>query len=78
MRTLSIMEDAFKQSYLHNVATATEQQVIEFLVKGGAQFYQDHGLGGGEYTSLMDAWAVWRDAIDYAQEHNFWAVESVK
>jgi hypothetical protein len=60
------MEDAFKQSYLHNVAVATEQQVIEFLVKGDAQFYQDYGLGCGEYTSLMDAWSVWHDAIDYA------------
>jgi hypothetical protein len=69
MRTLSIMEDAFKKSYLHNVAVATEQQVIEFLIKGGAQFYQDYGLGGGEYTSLMDAWGVWRDAIGYAIEN---------
>jgi hypothetical protein len=61
-------QEAFKTSYLHNVAVASAKQVTEFLVDGDEVFLKRHPKCG-IYTSLMDAYGIWGDALRHAKNN---------
>jgi hypothetical protein len=67
---LTHMEWAFVDSYGSNVADVPRERVIQFLQmqKAGVSSREIHEeLPYGDYTSLADAWGVWRDGINYAR-----------
>ncbi len=67
---LTHMEWAFLESYESNVADVPRERVIQYLQlqKTGIDPRKIHNeLAYGEYTSLADAWGVWRDGINYAR-----------
>jgi len=67
---LTHMEWAFVESYGDNVADVPRERVIQFLQaqKVGWHKQKDYDdFEFGDYTSLADAWGMWRDGINYAR-----------
>jgi hypothetical protein len=66
---LTHMEWAFIKSYQMNCAAASKTNVIKFLQmeRVGINHNVDDDLSMGDYTSICDAWLIWRDGIDYAR-----------
>ena len=54
-------EAAFMEAYLRNVASATQDNVLYFLEHRKDE--KDHD--DWWWTSVMDAWLVWQDAIRF-------------
>jgi hypothetical protein len=54
-------EAAFMEAYLRNVASATQDNVLYFLEHRKDE--KDHDEWW--WTSVMDAWLVWQDAIRF-------------
>jgi hypothetical protein len=67
---LTHMELAFLDSYRMNCAVVPKERVIKFLQMERAGIDHDvidDELSFGDYTSICDAWLIWRDGIDYAR-----------
>ncbi len=67
---LTHMEWAFLDSYRMNFAPLPRLSVIKFLQMERAGIDHDDtdvGLSFEEYTSVCDAWLIWKDAINYAR-----------
>ena len=60
---------AFTDAYCNSVADATREEVVEFLQfhtwAEGDEFIERHGTG--TYGSIMDAYCVWNNAIEFAK-----------
>jgi len=60
---------AFLDSYCNSVADATREEVVEFLQfqtwAEGDEFIERHGTG--TYSSIMDAYCVWNNAMEFAK-----------
>ena len=57
----TLEEAAFMEAYLRNVASATGDNVLYFLEHRKDE--KDHDEWW--WTSVMDAWLVWQDAISF-------------
>jgi hypothetical protein len=57
----TLEEAAFMEAYLRNVASATQDNVLYFLEHKKDE--KDHDEWW--WTSVMDAWLVWQDAIRF-------------
>ena len=67
---LTHMEWAFLDSYASNCAAVPRLSVIKFLQMERAGIDHDvidDELAMGDYTSVCDAWLIWKDAINYAR-----------
>lgn len=69
-RELTASDEAFIRSYGNFVADATDKTVRYFL----EHYDEDHStlegkLSSGEYTSVMDAYCVWNDALNFARKY---------
>lgn len=67
---LTHMEWAFLESYASNCAAVRKESVIKFLKMERAGIDHDvidDELAMGDYTSVCDAWLIWKDAINYAR-----------
>jgi len=67
---LTHMEWAFLESYASNCAAVRKESVIKFLQMERAGIDHDvidDELAMGDYTSVCDAWLIWKDAINYAR-----------
>lgn len=67
---LTHMEWAFVDSYRMNCAAVPRLGVIKFLQMERAGIDHDvidNELAMGDYTSVCDAWLIWKDAINYAR-----------
>jgi len=69
-REITASDEAFVQSYGNSVADATDDSVRYFL----KHYDEDHStlegnLSMGEYTSIMDAYCVWNDALNFARKN---------
>ena len=59
--------EAFAAAYANHVAHLSADEVMEFL---GFYYGDEKKIYGSEnYTSIVDALGVWRDAIYYAKEN---------
>ena len=64
--TLSKDDEAFIKAYAHNVASAPEDIVREYLAEDDhTEFYKKHWE---YYGSIADAHGVWHAALSYAKE----------
>ena len=59
--------EAFAAAYANHVAYLSADKVMEFL----ELYYSDEDklYGSENYTSIVDALGMWRDAIYYAKEN---------
>ena len=67
---LTHMEWAFLESYASNCAAVPKERVIKFLQMERAGIDHDvidDELAMGDYTSVCDAWLIWKDGINYAR-----------
>jgi len=64
-------QKAFIDAYLTCVASASEEECIAFFAEDapsdGDKFTDNYGLG--TYSSIMDAWCVWQQAMSYARSN---------
>jgi len=64
-------QTAFIDAYLTCVASATEEEYIAFFEEEAPQdgdaFTDKWSLG--TYSSIMDAWCVWQQAMNYARSN---------
>lgn len=61
---------AFIEAYGSAVASATDEEVLAFFAEDApsdGDAFSDK-WSTGTYSTIMDAWCVWRFAIDYAKE----------
>ena len=61
-------KEAFIEAYDNNVSVAPREVVEKFVAMMDHQndkFYKEFSE---YYTSITDAWGVWKDAIEFAKE----------
>jgi hypothetical protein len=58
--------EAFAAAYANNVAHLNSDEVMAFLE---SYYTTDDRDYSGDYTSIVDALGMWRDAIYYAKEN---------
>lgn len=62
---------AFIEAYLTCVASASEEECLAFFEEDapadGDKFSDNWGTH--TYSTIMDAWCVWKQAIDYARSN---------